>query len=135
MQNLIQNESSIADKGHYIFNLQCSLLWLSQRQIVFLGPLERRVHFLLFSFFFLSTFFFLKKEKPSFFDVKPSFFLNWNSTATFFFYVHFLLFSFFMYISFFFSYIPFFFASLPLFFCVFPGLSLQWGLIVLLSTY
>ena len=95
----------------------------------------RRVHFLLFSFFFLSTIFFLKKEKPSFFDVKPSFFLNWNSTATFFFYVHFLLFSFFMYISFFFSYIPFFFASLPLFFCVFPGLSLQWGLIVLLSTY
>ena len=28
------------DKGHCIFNLQCSLLWLSQRQIAFLGPLE-----------------------------------------------------------------------------------------------
>ena len=30
------------DKGHCIFNLQCSLLWLSQRQIAFLGPLEWR---------------------------------------------------------------------------------------------
>ena len=28
------------DKGHCIFILQCSLLWLSQRQIAFLGPLE-----------------------------------------------------------------------------------------------
>ena len=30
------------DKGHCIFNLQCSLLWLSRRQIAFLGPLEWR---------------------------------------------------------------------------------------------
>ena len=28
------------DKRHCIFNLQCSLLWLSQRQIAFLGPLK-----------------------------------------------------------------------------------------------
>ena len=33
------------DKGHCIFNLQCSLLWLSQRQIAFLGPLEWMNHF------------------------------------------------------------------------------------------
>ena len=30
------------DKGHCIFNLQCSLLWLNQRQIAFLEPIEWR---------------------------------------------------------------------------------------------
>ena len=33
------------DKGHCTFNLQCSLLWLNQRQIAFLGPWEWINHF------------------------------------------------------------------------------------------